>query len=133
MNYASMNRGRIILAFLIAPLTTPLVFMLATLLDGTFNYSVFLPVGLFAYLATAIFGIPAYLLFRVLQWTNIFLFVLGGAVIGFIFSHFIFESYRFYERFLCVLAAGFSALVFRLILSDLNSVKVGASQQAEHN
>src|SRR3982750_2324390 len=93
-----MRHGRIILAFLIAPLMTPVVFIVAALVQGNFHmpeqilsYSQLY--GLFAYLATAIFGIPAFFIYRALKWSNVFLFIMGGAVIGFIVSLFILESY----------------------------------------
>jgi hypothetical protein len=77
-------------------------------------------------MATAALGIPAYFLFRALKWSNVLLFVLGGAVIAFIFSFFIFEGYpanifwiRLDDRLWCVLAGALSALVFRMILFNL--------------
>jgi len=83
----------------------------------------FLTYGVFAYGATIIFGIPALLLYRWLRWTNVILFVGGGALIGLLVSMFVMESYtvqyflqRIGERGLCMLAGGLSALVFRFIL-----------------
>ena len=127
-----MKLGRIIVAFLVAPLMTPIVFIIAALVNGVFDMpeqipGYFLLYGSFAYLAATIFGIPAYFLYRALDWTNILLFIVGGAIIGFMFSFFIIEGYPAYifwlrlgDRLWCVLAGGLSALVFRMILSGLN-------------
>ena len=120
-----MTRFRTIAAFVVAPLMTPIVIMAYdlsrhVLIDVPFY---FLTYGLFAYLATIIFGIPALLLFRWFGWTNIFLFVAGGALIGLVVSMFVMEGYtveyfmqRIGERTLCMVAGGLSALVFRLVL-----------------
>jgi hypothetical protein len=122
--YVSMSRGRIIIAFLIAPLMTPLVFTIFEYLNE--NSPLFLAYGIVAYLAVIILGIPAFFFYRELKWTNVFLFILGGAVIGFIVSLFLFESYPLEyflqfleERIWCVVAGALSALVFRLILFGL--------------
>jgi hypothetical protein len=123
--YVSMTRSRTIIAFLVAPLMTPIVIMAYdlsrhVLIDAPFY---FLTYGVFAYLATIIFGIPALLFFRWLRWTNVILFVAGGAFIGLLVSMFVMESYtveyflqRIGERTLCMVAGGLSALMFRVIL-----------------
>jgi hypothetical protein len=129
--YEVMRVGRIILAFLVAPLVTPVVFIVEASLSRGLPLSeqipgYFLLYGLFAYIATAALGIPAYFLFRALRWSSVILFVLGGGAIAFIFSFFIFEGYpanifwiRLGDRLWCVLAGGLSALVFRMILLNL--------------
>ncbi|MBA2706095.1 MAG: hypothetical protein H0U60_19855 [Blastocatellia bacterium] len=120
------------MAFLVSPLVTPVVFIAEAALARGVPLSeqvpgYFLLYGSFAYLATAALGIPAYFLFRALKWSNILLFVLGGAAIGFIFSFFIFEGYpanifwiRLGDRLWCVLAGALSALAFRMFLFGLN-------------
>src|SRR5262249_33524848 len=93
-----MTRARTIAAFLIAPLMTPVVFMAYdfsrhVLLDFQQVPFYFLTYGVFAYGATLIFGIPALLLYRWLDWTNVVLFVVGGVLIGLLVSMFVMESY----------------------------------------
>jgi hypothetical protein len=126
-----MRVGRIILAFLVAPLVTPVVFIVEASLSRSLPLSeqilsYFLLYGLFAYLATAALGIPGYFLFRALKWSNVLFFLFGGAVIAFIFSFFVFEGYpanifwlRLRDRLWCVLAGALSAFVFRMILFNL--------------
>ena len=127
-----MRLRRIILAFLVAPLMTPVVFIVVDSVRGLSHMperilGYFLLYGPFAYLATAIFGIPAYFLFRALRWNNALLFVLGGAVIGLIVSFLLlnwhpaagFFWFWFAEKLWCTLAGALSALVFRMILFDL--------------
>ncbi len=119
-----MGNRRIVVAFLVAPLVTPLVLEFFARRDGT---SMPFAVVVVAYLATVIFGIPAFLMYRALKWTNVALFILGGALIGFIVTLFVFESYtvEYFLQFLdvrvwCVVAGGLSALVFRIILFGLS-------------
>jgi len=120
-----MNRGRIIIAFLVAPLVTPVVLELFARLEGSSTFPFI--TGVVAYLATIVFGVPAFFIYRALKWTNVFLFVLGGAIIGFVVTLFVFESYtvEYFLQFLqvrvwCVLAGALSALMFRLILFRLS-------------
>src|SRR5437588_4991997 len=120
-----MTRARTIAAFLFAPLMTPIVIMAYdlfrhVLLDFRQVPFYFMAYGAFAYVATLLFGIPALLLFRWLRWTNILLFIMGGAVIGLIVSMFVMEGYtleyfmqRIGERMLCAAAGALSALTFR--------------------
>ena len=119
-----MSRSRVVLAFLVAPLMTPLFFAVYSYAQGTVQ--LFTLWGLFAYGATALFGIPAYFIYRALGWSHVALFILGGAVIGFVVSLFIMESIplayfiqRLGERFWFAFAGALSALVFRMILWDL--------------
>jgi len=108
---------------------TPVVFITEAALSRGLSEQIpnyFLLYGSFAYIATVALGIPAHFLFRALRWSNVFLFVLGGAVIAFIFSFFVFEGYpadifwlRLGDRLWCVLAGALSALVFRMIVSNL--------------
>jgi hypothetical protein len=130
--YEDINGKKIFLAFLTAPLMTPFMFMVVGFMDGNLSLPsdiprYLVPYGVFAYLATILFGVPAFFLFRALRWSHTLLFVLGGAVIGFIVSFFILESYSaevFWNtlggRLWCALAGALSALVFRLILKAKN-------------
>mgnify|MGYP001233834819 CR=1 FL=1 len=91
--YEVTNWMRLILAFLIAPWMTPLVLFMIESISGRMILQLdflvfFLYVGLIANVVTAIFGIPAYLLYRKLKWSNILLFVLGGGIIGYAVSIF---------------------------------------------
>ena len=128
-----MNPRRIFIAFLIAPLVTPVVLETFARLEGspTFPFATWVV----AYLAAIVFGVPAFFIYRALKWTNVFLFVLGGAIIGFVVTLFVFESYtvEYFLQFLqvrvwCVVAGALSALVFRLILFRLsfNGTRVSA-------
>lgn len=93
----------------------------------------FLTYGLFAYLATLLFGVPALFIYRFFRVSNVILFVIGGAVIGFIVSLFVMESYpysyfinRMPERLMCAAAGALSALAFRLLLPpDFSPRKIG--------
>ena len=108
-----MSVRRVIVAFLVAPLTTPLALTV-------FNYargyaSLVLGYATFAYLAAIVLGVPAFLVYRALKWTNIFLFVLGGALIGIIVSLPIYWDERG-EYLWCGVAGATSAFVFYVIL-----------------
>ena len=93
---------------------TPLVL---SVLDYTEGYvSSFAVYALFAYLAVLLFEFPAFLIYRALRWTNPLLFILGGGLIGYFVSMFIFEGYRVKEHLWCAVAGSLSALVFRVIV-----------------
>ena len=127
-----MRHLRVVLAFLVAPLMTPVVFMAFDLFEGRLVLLnqvpfYFMTYGVFAYLATAVFGTGAFFLFRLFKWNNVILFVAGGAMIGLVVSLFIMEggsmssfARRIEERLVCALAGGLSALVFRMVLSKLD-------------
>ena len=105
---------RQIIAFIVSPLMTPLVL---SVLDYTEGYvSSFAVYALFAYLAVLLFEFPAFLIYRALRWTNPLLFILGGGLIGYFVSMFIFEGYRVKEHLWCAVAGSLSALVFRVIV-----------------
>jgi hypothetical protein len=140
----SMNQNqelvviRIVAAFLIAPLATPLTFIVFGLIrTGGINsesYGVVIFVGMYAYLAVIVLGIPAFLIFRAMHWKNPILFGIGGILIGFAVSLF-FQGWisSYYPRndilnrlWTYILPATLSALVFRLILpSSILSRKTG--------
>jgi hypothetical protein len=97
---------------------TPLVL---TIFDYAKGYAFSLiAYGVFAYLAAIIFGVPAFFIYRALKWTNIFLFVLGGALIGLIFSLPVFDEYAVDGRVWGAVAGALSALMFRIIVYGLN-------------
>src|ERR1700682_2432362 len=82
---------RIIAAFLIAPLATPLTFIvLGFIRTGGFNADeiriIVILIGLYAYLAVVVLGIPAFFIFRAMHWKNPVLFAIGGLLIGFVVS-----------------------------------------------
>jgi hypothetical protein len=120
--YVSMILRRVIVAFLVAPLMTPLVLTVSNYVRG--YGTLFLGYGIFAYFAATIFGVPAFLIYRALKWTNIFLFALGGALIGIIVSLPIYWEERG-EYVWCALAGAVSALVFRIIVYGFNLNGIG--------
>ncbi len=82
---------RIIAAFMIAPLATPLTFVvLGFIRTGGFNADevriIVIFFGLYAYLAVVVLGIPAFFIFRAMHWKNPVLFAIGGIIIGFVVS-----------------------------------------------
>ncbi len=121
-----MNRWRIVLAFIVAPIIVPIVFSAPALihfhvldfLAGIFMLSIYaLPV---AYIFELLIGVPAWILFRIFRLKSLLAFALGGAVIGLLVdvimkiaskSLFDWES----GDALYVLAALGSALLFRVI------------------
>jgi hypothetical protein len=124
------NQTRIMAAFLLSPLATPLVFMLAATMRGTFSFEdvpLYLAFqGFFAYLAVLLFGFPAYLFFRTRRWSSPLLFMLCGGLIGFLVSILLIPTfdraayflYTLDYRMWFVLAGSSSALLFRLLLPD---------------
>ncbi len=123
--YEVTSWKRLILAFLIAPWMTPLVLFMIESIGGRVILQLdllafFLYVGLIANVVTAIFGIPAYLLYRKLKWSNILLFILGGGIIGYIVSFLVspngVRDLLDLGRILYGSMGALSALVFRLIL-----------------
>ncbi len=98
---------RLIIAFTVSPLVTPLVLSVFDYTEG--YYSSFGVYALFAYLAVLLFGLPAFLIYRALRWTNSVLFVLGGGLIGYLVSMFIFEGYRVKEHLWCAVAGSLGA------------------------
>jgi hypothetical protein len=80
----------------------------------------FLIVGGFAYGATALFGILAFLLFRAKRWTNVLLYMLVGGFIGLLVSVIMnspvyFSGLSFEYRGWHGVAGALSALVFRML------------------
>jgi hypothetical protein len=124
-----MNPARVIIAFGVAPLMTPIVLLGVARGDGPpfslkRDLALFVFVAGFAYVATALFGVPAFFLFRTKRWTNVFLYVFVGGLIGLAVSVVINQrvSFSFWDqefRLRCMLAAALSALVFRM-LSGVN-------------
>ena len=120
-----MRIARIIAAFLIAPLMTPLVFLGVDHLQGQpFNLAelmgIFVIIGGFSYAATVTFGVPAFFLFHAKRWNNIFLYMLAGCLIGtlvsVILSHEVsldLQEMKF--RGWCALSGALSAVVFRVL------------------
>jgi hypothetical protein len=127
--YVSMSTARTITAFLVAPLMTPIVLLGADQLHGApFNLSeqvgAFVFVSGFAYAATALFGIPSFLLFRANRWNNVLLYILFGGIIGLLVSIILnypvfFDGLSLEYPGLHAGAGALSALVFR-VLSGAN-------------
>jgi hypothetical protein len=124
--YVSMNKLRIIAAFILAPLMTPLTFIIAAFLRGNPLSSahdlgvIFVIYTPFAYLAVLVFGIPAFFLFRFLGFNGVIVHLLAGAAIGLVVSLFIFQvvvswSVARGDYAWCAVAGGISALMFWLI------------------
>jgi len=121
-----VNRWRIILAFIVAPIVVPLVFSAPVLihfhvldfLAGLIMLSIYaLPV---AYVFELLIGVPAWILFRIFRLKSLVAFAVGGAAIGLLVD----VIMKIPSRSLCdwslgdtlyVLAALGSALVFRAI------------------
>jgi hypothetical protein len=120
-----MRVARIIAAFLIAPLITPLVLLgVAQLKTQEFDLvglqGIFMFFAMFAYAATILFGIPAFFLFRAQRWNNMLLYVLAGGLIGLLVSLILNPRLSvdvpvLESRGLCVLGGASSALGFRLL------------------
>ena len=126
-----MSVARTIVAFLIAPLMTPLVLLGTDQSRGGVPFNLWEQLGFFvfvsgfAYAATVLFGVPAFFLFRAKGWTNVFLYVLVGGLIGLLVSVILnypifFDTQSLKYRACWALAGTLSALVFRV----LSGVKV---------
>jgi len=104
---------------------TPVVLLGADQVHGApFNLAeqlgAFLFVAGFAYAATVFFGIPAFLLFRAKYWTNVFLYVFVGGLIGLLVSVILnyqvsFDVLSLEQRAWHAVAGALSALVFRML------------------
>ena len=132
-----LTTGRTILAFLAAPLITPLVFLMVSLIWKVFspNYPITLPfdltlylvIAVYAYVVTAIFGVPAFFVFRALRLSSAVLFAVAGALIGFavslilMHSHPLFGFWILLDRAAFTLAGALSAFTFSLLLFKRDS------------
>jgi len=130
-----MNLKRTFLAFLLAPLATPAVFVSVWLVTRRVQYLddvciLFLLISIFAYSAAIVFGIPLVVLTRRKHSTKA-LFTATGAVAGLLVATALeLFSFGWRSRFdffvLCALAGGLSGLAFwaisywRPIAEDLN-------------
>jgi hypothetical protein len=104
---------------------TPLVLLVADQLHGAqFNLaeqlSAFIFIGGFAYGATLLFGVPAFFLFRARCWSNVFLYVFVGGLIGLLVSVILNYPISSAElgleyRGWCAAGGALSALVFRML------------------
>jgi hypothetical protein len=127
-----MNFGRLILAFLVSPLMTPLTFLVTVAYRGDVSahpqailviFTIHTPI---AYLVAAVLGIPAFLLFRRWGWNHALFYVLGGAIIGLITALVIFGLLTGWSVLpgdygWCSVAGGLSALVFWTILFGIKA------------
>ena len=124
-----MMTRRLLLAFLVAPLLTPLVFIVtvfsrngaaASLKGIAFIFVLYSP---FAYLAETLFGVPVFLLYRFFNWKSFVAYGISGAMIGLIAMLvvsriFIVWSVASGDFLWCVVAGVVSALAFRLVSGD---------------
>ena len=81
---------RIVAAFLIAPLATPLTFIVMGFIrTGGFNADevriVVIIIGMYAYLAVIVLGIPAFFIFRAMHWKNSVLLPLEEYLLALLF------------------------------------------------
>lgn len=123
-----MMTRRLLLAFLVAPLLTPLVFIVTVFSRNGPATSlkeiavIFLLYAPFAYLAETLFGVPVFLLYRFLNWKSFVAYGMAGAMIGLIAMLVVsrrFVVWRASGDFVwCVVAGVVSALAFRLISGD---------------
>lgn len=78
---------RVSCGFLIAPVVATLAAMIATAIaSGQFSFREFKVVLLFAYFFGLILGVPAFVVFRYLDWNQLWKYVIGGATIGVVAS-----------------------------------------------
>ena len=127
-----MSYGRLVLAFLVSPLMTPLTFIVTVAYRGDISsrpevipvvFALYTP---FAYLVAAALGIPAFLLFRRLGLNHLLFYVLGGAAIGLITALVILGLLTSWSVLLgdyvwCSVAGALSASMFWMILFGLKS------------
>jgi hypothetical protein len=90
--------SRLFIALLVAPLVTPVCFLVMALLrEGSMTYTgiwVFVLYAIpFAYLATILLGIPLILGLNAANKTSGILYALGGAVIGIIMEMIVFRDW----------------------------------------
>ncbi len=128
---------RLIVAFLLSPLMTSLVFVVAVAFRVGLAAAIgSIPVILlihtpFAYLAMAVFGLPAFFIFRALGWSRFPVYIFAGAVFGFLACWLIAEFIIDWaidptDYIWSAIAGASSGLVFSLILFKLD---LGALQQ----
>ena len=82
-----MKQFRVWLAFVVAPLVTPVVFVVVEVLEGRVTnwqalFGYLLVFSAFTYPSVAVFGVPSYLIFRKWRVTSVGAYALAGAVIG---------------------------------------------------
>lgn len=132
LDFFPMTYGRVILALLVSPLMTLLTFLVAvSSRRGVMPLSNLVPIVFvlyapFAYLATAILGIPTFLVFRALGWKNPYAFILAGIIIGLATAFIVFQFFTAWsvlegDYIWCAMAGGFSAFVFWGILYGFKS------------
>jgi hypothetical protein len=124
-----MMTRRLLIAFLVAPLFTPLVFTV-TVFSRNARAASWKPVAVifllytpFAYLAEALFGIPVLLIYRFLNWRSFFAYGSGGAMIGLIAMLVVSKLLIVWsvapgDFVWCIVAGVISALAFRFLLGD---------------
>jgi hypothetical protein len=141
--YVSMSWLRTIAAFVIAPLITPIVICLYLFSGQALSVrqvvGCFYLFGPFAYIAAIIFGLPIFVLFRWLNWTNVGLFFIFGTLIGLgvgmiMARHNPIEyilARHLGELAVCGISGGLSALAFRFIAFGFGRVNYRVPMRRE--
>jgi hypothetical protein len=130
----SINRisgKNILLAFLVSPLLTPATFYFTAAFTADSRSGINDPVSLFpmvfglytpfAYLATLIIGLPAFLIYRKLGWERLVCYSTGGAAMGLLTALLLFNfaiswSVNSVDYVWCALAGAVSATFFWVAL-----------------
>jgi hypothetical protein len=123
--FLPLNYPRLILAAIVAPQVALLIFVITVLSLG-------MPVGEvemallfyvpFAYGIEVVLGLPLFFLFARQRWTNIFAFLAGGILLGFLVALPLVAllSWSWQQTLLMLLlssvGAGLSAVVFRIVI-----------------
>jgi hypothetical protein len=123
IEYLDMSLKRILLAFVLSPLATPLCFAVVWVLFGTLDFEsmwkMLLLIGAFAYATALLFGIPLVIATRRLKRRDKAIFIVVGALAGLSVATVIglgfgwFGGFRFY--LLCCIAGILSSFAFWLI------------------
>jgi hypothetical protein len=119
-----MSIKRILLAFVLAPLATPLVFVVAWIVFGTLPFDELQPliilISMFAYPAALLFGVPVVLVTRRLRYSSKVVFIATGAAVGLLLAAITDLGFRWFEGFpfylLCFIAGSLSGLAFAIIV-----------------
>jgi hypothetical protein len=80
-----MSYIRLYLAYLVSPLVLPLAIIVYGMLYNPFHKDMIIGIITLTplyYFAALVFGVPMFFLYRALRWENVFVYILGGAIIG---------------------------------------------------
>ncbi len=80
------DRQRLLLAFVLSPLTMPLMWAALAAYWGVSYGEIQMGIGFIfmpaAYAAATVFGLPIFFLYRALGWKNVFMYISGGVAMG---------------------------------------------------